>query len=356
MKLPKTLSELKRQNAQPEDADEHETATGEELELEANDNQADAPEGDELVDENEAEDVPAWLETGEGTDETESDVQVPLKAHIAQRKKFQGNIHTLRTDIDQRDEQIDALTKTIQELQQTITPQSKPNGAANSNDLPPVLSDFDREDNPDTAYQKAMLEWSLKTVDQRNNDRAAQQAQAEIANNRELELTRHYERAAKLVEAGQLTGDEYREADAFIRQTIENTRPGMGRTIFNTLFADLGKGSEKVLISLYRKPAQLNQLQRELTADQSGIRASAFLGRLAGTFERDSSPTSISSAPKPGSKVKGDRKGATPTSKLATKLKKEYDAAHSKGNIQGALNVKKKARAGGVDVSRWAYD
>lgn len=355
MKLPKTLSDLKRLNAQTGDADEHETATGEEFELEADDSQKDAPDGDELADD-EAENVPAWLETGDGTEEDESDVKVPLKAHIAQRKKFQGNIHSLRTDIDERDTQIDALTKTIQELQQAINPNAKPNGAANSNDLPPVLSDFDGEDNPDTAYQKAMLDWSLKTVDQRQNDRATQAAQAEIAQSRELELTRHYERAAKLVEAGQLTGDEYREADAFIRQTIENTRPGMGRTIFNTLFADLGKGSEKVLISLYRKPAHLNQLQRELIADTSGIRASAFLGRLAGTFERESSPKSISSAPKPGSKVKGDNKSATPASKLAAKLKKQYDAAHDKGDLQAARIAKKKAKADGVDVSRWAYD
>ena len=354
MKLPKTLSELKRLNQESEVSDEHETEVQDDLNLEAD--AADNLEGDELVDANEEGDVPAWLRTGEDEqDKAEDDVQVPLKAHIAQRKKFQGNISSLRTDIEQRDTQIEALTQTVQELREAIKPEGQTNGTqAPSAELPPVLADFEDQDNPELAHQQAMLDWSMKTFDKRQQQADLRKAQQQQAQKREQDLTRHYERSAALVEAGQLTPEEYREADAYVRQAIEMTRPGEGKTIFNTLFADLGKGSEKVLISLYRNNANLSQLQQELTGDQTGIRASMFLGRLAADFERSSSRNSISSAPKPGSKVSGNTKRTVTASEK--KLRKAYDEAHSKSDIKAAFEAKKRAKAAGLDVSRWAYD
>lgn len=357
MKLPKTLSELKRQNAQSSESEEHETETeNESLQLEETDSTPESLEAGE-GDEDEIEEIPAWLQTGESQD-NEDGVQVPLKAHIAQRKKFQGSISNLRTDIEARDTQIEALNSTIQELKEAISPQSKTRpGGSFEGELPPALSDFEEEDNPEAAHQAAMLDWSMRTFDRRQQ-KAEQSRQAEqIAQTREADLNHHYTRAAQLIEAGQLTPDEYREADAFVRQAIEITRPGQGRTIFNTLFADLGNGSEKVLISLYRNPQNLSQLQRELTTDMSGIRASAFLGRLAGTFEGANSQRSISSAPAPGSRVKGDAKATTTSgSRTEQKLRKEYEKAHKSGDVQAAWSAKKKARAAGVDVSRWAYE
>ena len=351
MKLPTTLSELKRQNRESENSDEHEPENTDEL----NATEADPadPEGDELVDANEDNSVPAWLQTGENEDDSEDDVKVPLSAHIAQRKKFQGNISTLRTDIEARDTQIEALTQTVQELREAIRPEDKKQAVPNV-ELPPALSDFDNEDNPDIAYQKAMLDWSMRTFENRQKQADMKRQQEQAALQREQELTRHYERAATLVEAGQLTPEEYRNADAFVRQAIEMTRPGEGKTIFNTLFADLGKGSEKVLISLYRNNANLSQLQQELTIDQTGIRASMFLGRLAADFERGDSRNKISSAPKPGSKVSGDSKRTVSTSEK--KLRKEYDDAHKKQDIKAAFAAKKRAKAAGVDVTRWAYE
>ena len=351
MKLPKTLSELKRQNRESEQSDEHETENTDELKTQ--EEQPADLEGDETVDANEEESVPAWLQTGESEDDSEEDVQVPLSAHIAQRKKFQGNISSLRTDIEARDTQIEALTQTVQELRDAIRPGEKKQ-AAPQVELPPVLSDFDDEDSPDTAYQKAMLDWSMRTFENRQKQAEMKRTQEQAALQREQELTRHYERAATLVEAGQLTPEEYRNADAYVRQAIELTRPGEGKTIFNTLFADLGKGSEKVLISLYRNNANLSQLQQELTIDQTGIRASMFLGRLAADFERGDSRNKISSAPKPGSKVSGDSKRTVSTSEK--KLRKEYDDAHKKQDIKAAFAAKKRAKAAGVDVTRWAYE
>lgn len=353
MKLPRTLSELKRLNSESETTDEHETEILEEEEQDTAEQQ-EPLEGAELVDQNEAEDVPAWLQTGEEEEtSSEDDVKVPLSAHIAQRKKFQGNINGLRTDIETKDSQIEALSQTIQELRDAIQPKTGTKAAADV-ELPPVLSDFEEEDNPEIAHQKAILDWSMRTFEKRQQQTEARKKQAHMSQQREQELTRHYERAGALIEAGQLTPDEYRSADAFVRQAIEMTRPGEGKTIFNTLFADLGKGSEKVLISLYRNSANLSQLQQELTSDQTGIRASMFLGRLAADFERTSSRTTISSAPKPGSKVSGTGKRTTNTSER--KLRKAYDDAHKRGDFQGAFAAKKQAKAGGVDVSRWAYD
>ena len=356
MKLPTTLSELKRQNANSEGSEEHETEAIEEAELEASEDNQEPLEGDELVDQNEANNVPAWLQTGEDSQEnSDDDVQVPLKAHIAQRKKFQGNISSLRTDIEARDTQIEALTQTVHELRDAIKPAGQSAATASpKQDLPPVLSDFENEDNPEAAHQSAMLDWSFKTFERRQQQADVRKNQQQQAQEREQELTRHYSRAAALVEAGQLTPEEYRDADAYVRQALEMTRPGEGKTIFNTLFADLGNGSEKVLISLYRNSQNLGKLQQELRSDQSGIRASMFLGRLAADFERSSSRTKISSAPKPGSKVSGESNRTTPRN--ARQFRKEYDEAHSRGDIQAALDAKKKAKAGGVDVSRWAYD
>lgn len=363
MKLPTTLSELKRLNSESENTDEHETEVLESEEQtpagEQNSSDKDDHENslnDDDVDQ--AEHVPAWMLTGEEElDKTSSDdVQVPLKAHIAQRKKFQGNISSLRSDIEERDTQIEALTNTVNELKNAITPQSKANGHVPNTDLPPVLSDFNDEDNPEAAHQSALLEWSMRNFEARQQNEAAKKRAQEAAQKREAELTSHYQRAAMLVDAGELTPDEYRAADAFVRQAVENSRPGEGKTIFNTLFADVGKGSEKVVISLYKNATNLNQLQRELERDISGLKAATFLGRLAADFERESSQSAISSAPKPGSKVKGGVAPVTKTDKQALKLKKEYDKAHASGDFGAAFSAKKKARAHGVDVSRWAYD
>lgn len=360
MKLPKTLSELKALNAKADNVtDEHETeleeqGEGTELNLESQrEPEGHELEGDELVEANEEGNVPAWLETGE--EEEQEGVQVPLKAHIAQRKKFQGSISSLRTDIEQRDTQIDALSQTIEELKAAITPANGATQGGFEGDLPPVLADFEDQDNPEQAHQQALLDWSVKTFEKRQKQAEAQRKAQEIATNREAELTEHYSRAAELVGSGQITAEEWRNADAFVRQSIENFRPGQGKTIFNTLFADLGAGSEKVLISLYRKSANLNQLQRELQAAPDGLRAAMYLGRLAAEFERGSQ-SKISSAPRPGSKIKGDAGPKSKTTKLGEKLRSQYDEAHEKGDFSAAFAAKKQARAAGVDVSRWAYD
>lgn len=354
MKLPSSLSELKRLNAKTEDSEAPEELEPEALEdddpIEPETLDADSAEQEE----GETGDVPAWLQTGEEDETNESDVQVPLKAHIAQRKKFQGNIHSLRTDIEEKDTQIEALTQTVNELKQAVLPQSQPNGRPANVELPPVLSDFEDQENPEAAHQNAMLEWSMQSFERRQRQVETQKQAEQAATTRKQELNAHYERAAILVQDGQLTSEEYRGADAFVRQAVEMVRPGEGRTIFNTLFADLGEGSEKVLISLYRNQANLNRFQQELTHDLSGLKAASYLGRLAADFERGSSKTAISSAPRPGSKVKGEGKSANP-SKAARKLKEEYDKAHKKGDFSSAWRAKKAAKAAGVDVSRWAY-
>lgn len=362
MKLPTTLSELKRLNAKPEEpetADELETEVLDPDEPEDPDT-LDAADSDEVADD-EGGDLPAWLQTGDEQDTDENDVQVPLKAHIAQRKKFQGNIHSLRSDMEQKDTQIEALTQTVNELKQAVLPQSKANGGPANVDLPPVLRDFSDQDDPEAAHQSALVEWSMQSFERKQRQVEAQKQAEKAAATREQELNAHYERAAILVKEGHLSPDEYRNADAFVRQAVEIVRPGEGRTIFNTLFADLGEGSEKVLISLYRNQSNLNRFQQELTQDLSGLRAASLLGRLAADFERGSSKTTISSAPRPGSKVRGDAERATPgnkprMTKAAKKLKAEYDLAHKEGNFHTAWSAKRKAKAAGVDVSRWAFN
>lgn len=357
MKLPTSLSELKRLNAKNENTetpDEHETEVLDDIGSEDPEQLA-TDEGEDLEDQDEAENVPAWMDTGDDQDADESDVQIPLKAHIAQRKKFQGNIQSLRSDVEQKDTQIEALTQTVNELKTAIMPQTKSNGRAANIELPPVLSDFDDQDNPEAAHQAALLEWSMQSFERKQRQAEAEKQSQEQAAMREQELGAHYQRAAILVKEGHLTPDEYRNADGFVRQAVENVRPGEGRTIFNTLFADLGQGSEKVLISLYRNPTNLNRFQQELTQDLSGLRAATFLGRLAAEFERGGSKTTISSAPRPGSKVRGDGKRTSPDKK-AQKLKEEYDKAHKKGDFSAAWKAKKHAKEAGVDVSRWAYN
>lgn len=357
MKLPTSLSELKRLNAKTdatESSDEHETEVLEADEHDQTENLEALTDGDE--DEGEEEQsVPAWMQSGDDANEDESDVQVPLKAHIAQRKKFQGNIHSLRSDIEERDTQIEALTETVKELKSALSPQTIPKGGSSDIELPPVLSDFQDEDNPEGAHQSALLEWSMRSFEKRQRQSEAKRQADQAAAMREEELNAHYTRAAILVEAGQLTPEEYRTADAYVRQAVENTRPGEGRTIFNTLFADLGKGSEKVLISLYRNNTNLSRLQQELKRDMSGLRAATYLGRLAAEFEREGSKTAISSAPRPGTKIKGGGK-RTAADKNAQQLKKEYDKAHKDNDFGAAFAAKRKARAAGVDVSRWAYE
>lgn len=117
--------------------------------------------------------------------------------------------------------------------------------------------------------------------------------------------------------------------------------------VTNALIASLGEGSEKVLYNLGVNQARRTELVNLLKEDKSGLRASMFLGKLAG--ELSSPQRKKSNAPAPATQIQGDRQ----TTEQGRALHQKYKDAHKSGNVQKAIELKRQARSAGVDTQTW---
>ena len=351
----KALSQLKAENASKEN--EEQTGQSESDDLEALQEDGEELEeqtgqSDDSDDDPDPEEVPAWMQTDDDDSETSSEQTnlMPVKSHIRKRKQLQGEIKA-------KDDQIADLQQQITQLQQGTAPQpgqQAPTQARPTVKAAPKLSDFADEDDPESAFTAAMLSWSNSQVDARMNQNVQQQQVTARKQAIDTALDDHYERAAVLIEKGNLAAEEYTAADSLMRQTAEQLQPGRGDDIVNTLLANIGAGSEKVVISMGRKASNLNRFFTALKDDPTGIKASVILGKMAAGFEGSKS-SKVSSAPAPGKKIaKGSTggKGGTPTAQ-ERKFLKEYNAAHKVGDRNRAFRARREARKAGVDVTKW---
>lgn len=348
----KSLTELKQENAAKEqkeqegqpDPDELEPMQEEGEELEEQTGQSDDSEDDP-----DAEEVPAWMLTGDETDTSQQNL-MPVKTHVRKRKALQGELKAKDDVIAELQQQVAALT------QGTAQPAGQPQPAAQPQAKAPTvpkLVDFDGEDDPEAAYAAAMVEWSNTQVDARYQHNAQTQQAAAHKQQLERALDSHYERAATLIDAGNLTEDDYRNADSLLRQTAEGLQPGKGDLIIDMLLANIGDGSEKVVVSLGRNATNLNKFITALKDDPTGIKASIALGKLAAKFE-GSGHSKVSSAPAPGKKATrgSSAVGGTSTAQ-ERKFLKEYNAAHKVGDRNRAFRTRREAKKAGVDVTKW---
>ena len=181
------------------------------------------------------------------------------------------------------------------------------------------------------------------SLQQKQKD-ATTQAQAK----RQIAVDEHYERAGKLIENSGVSQENYKKADTIVRDAVESVMPKRGDLITDHAISILGKGSEKVIYNLgVNKANRLEFIELLREEPNQGLKAIAFLARLQERLIKPKKGTS--NARSPATQIKGD--DATTSKGKASK--KKYDAAHAKGNAQEAYNLKKLAKANGVDVSVW---
>ena len=325
----KTLDELKAENAAEA---EQPASVDEQLEVEQPEVEADASEPEaEQTDEGQAEsDAEDWLQES-------SDKAVPLAKHVAVKHKLRGQIEEKDSVIEQMRAEIEALK------------QHKP-AAMQSNELPkpPKLSDFDFDED---RHAEAMLAYTDKLLEHKLSKTLGSQQQQQEQERQAQRLTEqvesHYERAAKLVEAGVITVEKYQAADRRVRQELDSVT-GAGDLVADNIIARLGEGSEKVIAHLGVNQAAMQALKMKLTEDPTGLSAAVYLGQLNAKF---SAPTNkLSKAPNPDSGLRGDKGGVTTTS---SDILKKYQSAHKSGDIAKAVELKLKAKASGINTSNW---
>lgn len=346
-----TLEELKAENAQleaQEATDVVENAvTEDELAPQADELEAEetAGEVESIVDDVAAEtteettdepELEAWMQSDD--DQTSQADNGFTGSDIAAAKK------KLRTKLERRhSEEVEQLQAEINKL--------KEGGAQPQKLSKPKREDYYDHDDPDDAYADALIDWKMSS---RQAEQQAEQGAAE-AKRKQLEqqqsiatgVDQHLERVVKLAEASNITADAYRGAELNVRTMIESVFPNSGDAITDALIANVGEGSEKVFFNLGVNASRRAQLEKLLREDPSGIRAGVYLGKLSGEL---SAPTRRkTNTPKPAPQVNGDEKSG-PSERG---LKQAYDKAMRGGGAQAIYQARKKAKAAGVDISKW---
>jgi hypothetical protein len=336
--MAKTLEELKAENAQTETV-ETETPQVEEEVVDVEASEVETEEVAEVEAEPEpTEDEEAEPEAWQLTDEQTSDDNVDggfSGRDIAAAK------HKLRAKLEKKhNSELEALKAEIEALKGGQVNRAQPISTK------PKREDFYGADDPDEAFFDALTDWKLE---QRNAQSTAQTQADQYRKSLDDTVGKHYERAVELAEKSGISAEVYQNSDLAVRSMIERIRPNQGDLIADQLISTLGEGSEKVMYYLGRNANALAQLEAALLRDPSGMQASVLLGRKLAEVTQPQKR--VSRAPAPPKQIQGDSGQGEPAN--VRKLREKYSNAHKKGQIQSAYNVKKEAKAAGVDVSNW---
>lgn len=327
-----SLEELKAQNAAQ---DEEETKAveveteEEETELEAEEEQPEVEQESE-EDDSEAEEseLEAWqLEDEQASDDsgkrfTDSDVAA------AKRK--------LKAKIEKRDDEIAQLRAEIESLKKGGSQPAK----AEAKPMP-KLEDYDYDD---SKYQAAVNEWMLSQLQNVAKSQEAKESKTRAQQALESAVESHYERAAKLTAEHGIDDSVYHSADLAVRQAVESVFPDSGDVITDSLIANMGEGSEKVIYALGRSTEKREQLKAKLLKDPNGIAALIYLGELKAEITRPAKR--VTNAPKPAARATGGSGGGSDEDRLRRKYQRESD-------LQSRFNIRREARQKGIDVSKW---
>ena len=160
-------------------------------------------------------------------------------------------------------------------------------------------------------------------------------------------VDKHYERAVTLATESGITPEMYQNADFRVRNMVNSLFPDAGDAITDALIANLGEGSEKVMFSIGVKDSRLKELHTLFQQDPTGVKASMYLGTLKA--ELNAPRKRKTNAPKPATDINGDAQ----KDETSRKLKKRYDEADKKGDLQSRFNTRREAKKAGVDTSNW---
>lgn len=189
------------------------------------------------------------------------------------------------------------------------------------------------------ATQQAQSEQAVAVQRQRMTEAQAKTAEA---------VDGHYVRAVELSKKSGIKQEAYQSADLEVRRAIESVFPNAGDAITDSLISRMGAGSEKVMYHLGVNAKKRGELVRLLNEDRNGLAAAVYLGKL--NAELSIPAKRETKAPDPIDEVKGDKSGGKTG---ADRLKKEYQAAHEKGDAQKAFDIKRKAKNLKIDTSGW---
>lgn len=334
-----TLDDLKAKNAAedskaqpPEKIQEKpEDDKPEELEDKAKP-EADATDEDAEKDSSDAE---GWL-ADESKDPKADGRSIPLASHISTRDKLKGRLR-------EKDGEIEALRKEVESLKQLKAQATVTTAPAQSMKIPSPL-DF----KTDAEYAEAMRNYIRQEVALTSQTQSAKSRQDAESRAREESVESHYKRADSLIQQHGISPEVYQNADLKVRQSIDMVLPGAGDAVTDALIERLGEGSEKVMYYLGRNESARATLVNKLMADKTGISASVYLGQLL-AMKATAPSNSTTRAPAPAAKVKGSNK----SSANAESMKKEYKQAHSSRDVQKAIDLKRKAKAAGINTSDW---
>ena len=278
--------------------------------------------------------TPFWMSEDDSEEPEESVEQVPVSAIMKVKAKLKGKIQ-------ERDSEIERLKRENEALKVHSPAQVK---------VPkrPKYVDFDT----DEAYEKAMDSYETEKLQYQASLLVNQTQQQQHFQRRKQQVDQavdaHYSRAAELVSQQKLDPDVYKQADENVKQIIDSVMPNAGEQVFNEFVNLVGPGSEKAMFYLGRNKVAQVEFKQLLENDRTGLKAAYYLGSIT---ERISGLKSQSSrAPKPATKLPS---GDGVSTKVSV-LKRKYDEAHKKGQIQEAYNIKKRAKSAGVDTSKWS--
>lgn len=328
-----SLEELKRANAAEEQQKpvESKAEAVEKVETETPEIEAKA-EGDEAESEGTESDgdesSEAWMSTKGERKFTDSDIGAAKhKLRAKLERQHQADTAALRAENERLKQQLTAGTQ--------------------SKTLRPVPTEADAGFDP-KKHAEMMRDWVAEVAVENGQRTTQQQKIAEAKAQLSKAEDEHYSRAEKLVTQHGINPDVYRDADDKVRSTLERIRPGEGEIIAAQLINVIGEGSEKLFYWLGRNPDALAVMESHLVRDPSGVQAVAYLSRKAAELSLPAKKTT--NAPKPPTQIGGD--GSSMPARIKA-LKEAHARAHSKGDVQAAWELRRQARAAGVDTSKW---
>jgi len=281
--------------------------------------------------------VEPWMEeeTEDQTSDDDPSQSVPVGKFVGLKKKLRGQI-------TERDDEIEKLKRENAELAKL---KPKPETAL----ARPKRDDFDDDELFDEAFDEYTQSRTAETINRTRLEEQKQTDQQKAHQNLTEAVDSHYLRAAELIEKRGIKPEIYQAADTTVRKAVEAIFPNQGDIIVDQIISVLGEGSEKVIPFIGRNKAALAKLQSLLVSDKSGMKAAVYLGEEKRRLLNITNLNPRSNAPNPATGIKGD----APAAGAAGRFKKKFDAADAKDNIQLAYDIKKEARAAGVDVSKW---
>ena len=313
-----------------EDAVE-ETTEAEEAESEESGDQEEA--GEEVEgEEADANDEETELYLAVEEDEVEASDSVPVAKHIDLKRKLKGTIKEQNEEMEQlKRENAQLKQQKVVDVPKPVRP--NPDSFGTTAEFNGALD----------TYEQELIQFNATVIQQTATHKAKVEA---LQKKVEASVDAHYTRAEELVKKAKIEPEVFQQADVKVKQALEELVPGKGEATFNHLISMVGEGSEKVALYLGRNKKALQGFTDSLKEDSSGLNAMFYIGKLSEKLNGNVSKTSR--APKPVKRLKAGEQ----TVRASTSLKK-YNEAHRKGNGSQAYQLKKEARAAGVDVSNW---